>query len=175
MALAAADRITGGEILGWFQGGAEFGPRALGHRSILADPTNPATRARLVESVKARSEVHPFGLSVTAESAGTLFEDLDAAPFLDRTGKLKGDTATKLPAVAATGGRVRVQTVDSQIDPLFHALLTEIGKKTGVPAVLNTSLNEPGRPMATTPHDAIGCLYTTGLDALAIGPYILAK
>ena len=175
LALAAADRITSGEILGWFQGSAEFGPRALGHRSILADPTDPRTRARLVASVKARSEVHPFGLSVTAEAAATLFDDLDAAPFLERTGKLKGDTASKLPAVAATGGRARVQTVDKQRDPLFHALLTVVGKKTGVAAVLNTSLNEPGRPMATTPRDAIGCLYTTGLDALAIGPYILPK
>ena len=175
LAAAAARRITDGEVLGWFQGGAEFGPRALGHRSILADPTDSATRARLVASVKARSEMHPFGLSVTAESAAELFDDGADAPFLERTGVLNPEAAARLPAVAAAGGRVRVQTVDAGRNPLFHALLVEVGKETGVPAVLNTSLNEPGRPMATAPRDAIGSLYTTGLDALAIGPFILAK
>jgi carbamoyltransferase len=175
LAMTAADRITSGEILGWFQGGAEFGPRALGHRSILADPTDPATRARLVASVKARSEVHPFGLAVTAEAARTLFAEGVASPFLERTGRLQPDAASRLPAVAAAGGRVRVQTVDPARNPLFHALLAEVGRKKGVAAVLNTSLNEPGRPMATTPREAIGSLYTSGLDALAIGPFILAK
>jgi len=175
LAVATAERIASGEIVGWFQGGAEFGPRALGHRSILADPTDPATRARLVDSVKARSEFHPFGLSVTEEAARELFESGSASPFLERTGKLRSDARARLPAVAAPGGRARVQTVNAERSPLLHALLEQVGKKTGVAAVLNTSLNQPGRPMATSPRDAIGSLYTTGLDALAIGPFMLAK
>jgi len=173
--LAAAARVGGGEIVGWFQGAAEYGPRALGHRSILADPTDPATRPRLVASVKARSEFHPFGLSVTEEAARDLFEDLHPSPFLERTGKLKPDAHQRLPAVQAMGEGTRVQTVNRERDPLFHALLESVGKKSGVPAVLNTSLNEPGRPMATSPREAIGSLYTTGLDALAIGPFLLSK
>jgi len=173
--VAAAERISGGEIVGWFQGAAEYGPRALGHRSILADPTDPATRPRLVASVKARSEFHPFGLSVTEEAGQDLFEELHASPFLERTGKLKEDARRRLPAVQSMGDGTRVQTVNKERDPLFHALLTAVGAKTGVPAVLNTSLNEPGRPMATSPREAIGSLYTTGLDALAIGPFLLSK
>lgn len=171
----AADRIRAGQIVGWFQGGAEFGPRALGHRSILADPTNPLTRPRLVASVKARSEFHPFGLSVTREAMADLFESPQDSPFLERTARLRAGAAKKLPAVAAQSEETRVHTVDRERDPLFHALLLEVGKRTGVPAVLNTSLNEPGRPMATTPRDAIAGLYTTGLDALALGPFVLAK
>ncbi len=175
LALAAADRISGGQIVGWFQGGAEFGPRALGHRSILADPTHPATRSRLVQSVKARSEFHPFGLSVAAETAGALFENDAHSPFLERTARLRPEVVSRLPAVAAHQERARLHTVDVKTAPLFHQLLHCVGRRTGVPAVLNTSLNEPGRTMATTPRDAIGSLFTTGLDALVLGPYILSK
>ena len=175
LALAAADRICGGEIVGWFQGGAEFGPRALGHRSILADPTDPAARPHLVASVKARSEFHPFGLSVAREAAPDLFEDPQDSPFLERTATLRPDAVSKLPALAAQKGVTRIHTVDAQRDPLFHELLLKVGRRSGVPAVLNTSLNEPGRCIATSPREAIGSLYTTGLDALAIGPFILAK
>jgi len=175
LAREAAERIKAGEILGWFQGGAEFGPRALGHRSILADPTDPGTRPRLVASVKARSEFHPFGISVIREAMGELFESPQDSPFLERTARLRPDAVRRLPAVAAQSGVTRVHTVDKAKDPLFHELLVEIGKRSGVPAALNTSLNEPGRPMATTPRDAIGSLYTTGLDALAVGPFILSK
>jgi len=171
----AAERIRAGQIVGWFQGGAEFGPRALGHRSILADPTNPGTRPRLVASVKARSEFHPFGLSVAREAMADLFESPEDSPFLERTARLRAAAARKLPAVVAQSGQTRVHTVDRDRDPLFHALLIEVGRRSSVPAVLNTSLNEPGRPMATTPRDAIACLYTTGLDALALGPFVLAK
>lgn len=175
LAEAAAERIARGGILGWFQGAAEFGPRALGHRSILADPTDKATRARLVASVKARSEFHPFGVAITQEAAAGFFEAAAPCPFMERTLKLRPEARERLPAVAAHEGRARVQTVHKEHHPLFHDLLECVGRRTGVPAVLNTSLNEPGRPMATTPREAIGSLFTTGLDALAIGPFILAK
>jgi carbamoyltransferase len=176
LAAAATDRIAAGEIVGWFQGGAEFGPRALGHRSILADPADPGTRSRLVASVKARSELHPFGLSVTREAAAGLFEEpAPDSPFLERTARLRPGARDRLPAVAAAGGRTRVHTVDSEVSPSFHELLVAVGRKIGTPAVLNTSLNEPGRPMATEPREAIGSLFTTGLDALVIGPFIVAK
>jgi carbamoyltransferase len=175
LAESAAERIALGETVGWFQGRAEYGPRALGHRSMLANPTDPATRARLVASVKARSEFHPFGLSVAAESVPDLFEDAVPSPFLERTARLKEEARNRLPAVASPSGVTRLHTVDAQRAPLFHQLLRAVGERTGVPAVLNTSLNEPGRPMATTPRDAIGSFYTTGLDALALGPFLLAK
>ena len=97
------------------------------------------------------------------------------APFLERTARLREDARPRLPAVAAREGHVRVQTVDPQREPLFHELLEKVGARTGVPAVLNTSLNQPGRPIATNPREAIGSLFTTGLDALAIGPFIVAK
>lgn len=174
LATEAAERIRAGQIVGWFEGSAEFGPRALGHRSIVADPTNPGTRPRLLASVKARSEFHPFGLSVVREAMGDLFESPQESPFLERTAKLKPGAAKKLPAVVAQG-LTRVHTVARERDPLFYALLLEVGKRSGVPAVLNTSLNEPGRPMATTPRDAIASLYTTGLDALALSPFLLTK
>lgn len=172
---AVAERIAAGQIVGWFQGCAEFSRRALGHRSILADPTDPGTRARLVASVKARSEFHPFGLSILREAAAEWIQDAADSPFLDRTGLLRPEARRRLPAVAAPEGRARYQTVDGTREPLFHELLRAVGRKTGVPAVLNTSLNEPGNPMATTPREAIACLYTSGLDALAIGPFVLAK
>jgi len=175
LAAAVAERIARGEIVGWFQGGAEFGPRALGHRSIFADPTDPATRAKLVASVKARSDFHPFGLAVAADAVAEVFVGALVSPFLERTGRLRDDVRARLPAVASPDGRTRVQTVDAARQPLFHALLRAVGRKKGVPAVLNTSLNEPGRPIATTPREAIGCLYTSGLDALAVGPFIVAK
>jgi carbamoyltransferase len=171
----AAERIKAGSIVGWFQGGAEFGPRALGHRSILADPTDPGTRARLVASVKARSEFHPFGLSVIREAMAELFESAQDSPFLERTARLRPEAARRLPAVVAKSGVTRVHTVDKGRDPLFHELLVEVGKRTGVPAVLNTSLNEPGRPMATTARDAIASFFTTGLDALYLTPLLLSK
>ena len=104
-----------------------------------------------------------------------MFESYRSSPFLERTVALKADAQRRLPAVAALQEGTRVQTVNKEREPLLHALLNAVGDRTGVPAVLNTSLNEPGRPMATTPRDAIGSLYTTGLDALAIGPFLLSK
>ena len=139
------------------------------------DPTDPTTRPRLGASVKARSEFHPFGLSIANETLDEFFEAAQDSPFLERTGKLRADALSRLPAVAAQKGITRLHTVDAERDPLFHKLLLCVGRRTGVPAVLNTSLNEPGRAIATTPRDAIGSLYTTGLDALALGPFILAK
>jgi carbamoyltransferase len=175
IAAAVAERIARGEIVGWFQGGAEFGPRALGHRSILADPTDPATRGRLVASVKARSEYHPFGLAVAREAVAELFTSSFDSPFLERTGRLRESVRPRLPAVASPDGRTRAQTVDAERQPLFHALLEAVGRRNGVAAALNTSLNEPGRPIATTPREAIGCFFTSGLDALALGPFVIAK
>ncbi|MFQ5843976.1 MAG: carbamoyltransferase [Planctomycetota bacterium] len=175
LAEAAAERIAGGQIVGWFQGGAEFGPRALGHRSILADPTTTETRDKLVASVKVRAAFHPFGLSVAADAVADLCEAVGPSPFMERTGRLRRDAAARVPAVAAPDRVVRIHTVEADREPLFHALLSAVGARYGVPAVLNTSLNEAGRPMATTPREAVGCLYTTGLDALAIGPFIVAK
>jgi carbamoyltransferase len=112
---------------------------------------------------------------VTEEAAAELFETVRPSPFLERTGQLKPEAQRRLPAVAALQDGTRVQTVNREREPLFHSLLCAVGQRSGVQAVLNTSLNEPGRPMALTPRDAIGSLYTTGLDALAIGPFLLAK
>jgi carbamoyltransferase len=172
---AVAERIASGQIVGWFQGAAEFGPRALGHRSILANPCDPTTRARLVASVKTRSEWHPFGLSIPREAAPELLQEIQDSPFLERTGRLRPEARRRLPAVAAQEGLVRYQTVEATHSPLFHELLKAVGRRTGVPALLNTSLNEPGAPIATTPREAVACLYTTGLDALALGPFLLSK
>ena len=129
----------------------------------------------VVATSKAESPLFRDDRRLLLSIDGELFTDLLASPFMERTGRLKPATAARLPAAAAAEGRARVQTVDAEREPLLHRLLKAVEERTGVAAVINTSLNEPGRPIATTPREAIGSLYTSGLDALALGPYILAK
>jgi carbamoyltransferase len=169
---AVAD-LASGSVIGWFQGGAEYGPRALGHRSILADPRGEDTRDRVNARIKFREAFRPFAPAVTAEAAATYFE-LHAAlegplRHMVATGTVRPEYREKLAAVTHVDGSARIQVVRAEDNPRFHALLTAFGEQTGLPVLLNTSFNLKGDPMVDTPVDAVAALYSSELDALYIG------
>ena len=173
---AAAERLARGEIVGWFEGRAEFGPRGLGHRAILAHPSNLATKARLLRDVKPREDHHPFGVSIAEESAADVFEGGRPSPYMLLWDRVRAPHREALRSTIATNGIARWQGVSSATEPAFHALLTAFGAAShGLPALLNTSLNLPGRPPAVTPREALEVFAVTGLDALVLGRFVVAK
>jgi carbamoyltransferase len=163
------------KIVGWFQGRMEFGPRALGARSILADPTYPGMKDKINAEVKHREAFRPFGPSVTVERAKNYFETSIAAPFMLSVCPVKIEMREKIPAIVHVDGTARLQTVEHSVNPKYHRLLTKFEALSGHPVVLNTSLNVMNEPIINTPEDALRCFYSTGLDALAIGDFILEK
>ena len=174
--LLADDRV-----IGWFQGRMEFGPRALGARSILASPIHADMQARLNE-IKDREDFRPVAPMVLAEQAHAWFVDrrgLPAAPFeapfMLFVYDVRPECAARIPAVRHVDGTARVQTVTREQNPLVHALLTAFADLTGVPVLVNTSFNTRGEPIVCTPRDAIESFWTSPLDALVIGSYILEK
>jgi carbamoyltransferase len=174
-AAAAAELVAEGKVVGWARGRAEFGPRALGNRSILADATDPAIPERLRTSVKPRETHHPYGMSITREAASGLLEKDRVEPFLLVPALVKPSERKRIPGLVLADGAVRVQTVDRAADPAFHALLEGVGRKRGLAAAVNTSLNLPGRPPATTVREVLECFFTTGMDALVLGNRLLRK
>jgi len=171
----AAELIASGQIIGWHQGRMEYGARALGHRSILADPRIAEMKSRVNAVVKFREGFRPFAPSVTLEAAGEFFEKPCDSPFMTRTFDVKGAAREKIPAVTHADGTARVQTIDRATEPLYHQLVTEVGKRTGIPVVLNTSFNIRGQPIVENPNQAISTFYGSGLDALLMGPFLLRK
>ena len=174
-AAAAAALVAEGKVVGWARGRAEFGPRALGHRSILADATDPAVAERLRRTVKPRESHHPYGISVTREAAATLLERGAGDACMLVPAVVKADQRRRIPGVVLADGTVRVQVVERAAEPEFHALLEGVGKRRGLAAVVNTSLNVPARPPAATPREALECFFTTGMDALVLGNRLLRK
>jgi carbamoyltransferase len=173
----AAELIAGGRLVGWFQGRMEFGQRALGHRSILADPRSPQSRLRLAAAVKQREEFRPFAPSVLAERVHEWF-DVPAtfrAPFMESVQPFREEVRARVPAVVHADGSGRVQTVEREDDPRFHDLLRRFDALTGVPLLLNTSFNVSGEPMVCTPADAVRTFFASGLDALVLGDRLLSK
>jgi carbamoyltransferase len=170
-------RVMNGEIVGWFQGRMEFGPRALGNRSILADVRRPEMRDRINQAVKFREGFRPFALAVLHECAGDFFEGYqgEIVPFMERVYRVKEHRREEIPAVVHADGTVRIQTVRKEDNPLFHALLTCLATRSGIPMVLNTSFNLNDEPIVYTPADAIRSFYTSGLEALVLGNYLLTK
>lgn len=171
----AADLLEQGLIIGWFQGRMEIGPRALGARSILANPAYPDMKDRINSEIKFREAYRPFAPSVTLEAATEFFDMQVEAPFMLKVCQVREDKRSLLPAVTHVDGSARLQTVRRETHPLYHALISELGKRTGVPVVLNTSFNIQGEPVVESPRDAIRCFYSTGLDYLVIGPFIVTK
>lgn len=175
-AQVAARLLAEGKIIGWFQGRMETGPRALGNRSILADPSVPGMKDRLNRRVKFREEFRPFAPSVLhahqqewfACGSRVLPYMLEVVPFLP--GK-----AERVSAVAHVDGTGRVQSVRDVDNALFHSTLTEFAGVSGIPLVLNTSFNVKGEPIVCSPADALRCFFSTGLDALVMGPFVLEK
>jgi len=171
----SAGLLAEGKILGWFQGRMEFGPRALGNRSILADPRTVEMRDRVNECVKFREGWRPFAPSTLAESASEYFEGCTDAPFMILTFDVVPEKRSVIAAVTHADNTARVQTVTHEANPRYHALISEFGKRTGVPVVMNTSFNLKGEPIVCTPKDAVRTFYSSGLDFLVMGNYVLAK
>ena len=171
----AARAISEGKIVGWFQGRHEYGPRALGARSILADPRREDMKDRINVRVKFREEFRPFAPSVLAERGHEYFELSGQLPYMTVTCDVKKATGDQIPSVVHVDDTARVQTVSSSSSPLYHELISGVSAKTGVPVVLNTSYNVKGQPIVNTPTQAIGTLYGSGMDAAILGPYVLEK
>ncbi|MFN7958838.1 MAG: carbamoyltransferase C-terminal domain-containing protein [Holophagaceae bacterium] len=171
------DLLEGGAIVGWFQGRMEFGPRALGNRSILADPRRPEMKDRVNRAVKKREEFRPFAPSVTAEAADAFFHLRDLAQYEHMTVavRARAERAAEIPAVVHANGSSRVQVVRREANPRYWDLLTRMGRRTGVPMVLNTSFNVRGEPIVCSPTDAIRCFLGTGLDALVLEDVLVFK
>jgi carbamoyltransferase len=174
IAAAAADVIARDGIVAWFQGRSEYGPRALGHRSLLANPRHAATLHRL-NDVKGREQFRPVAPMTLLEDAPVIFEGPFPSPYMLFVHNVRAAWKEKLQAVIHIDGTARVQTVDRRDEPLVARMLDEVGRKTGVPVVVNTSLNTAGRPMVDSPRDALECFGSAPVDALAIGPFLLER
>jgi carbamoyltransferase len=169
---ATADALAAGKAVGWFQGRMEFGPRALGARSILADPRSLTMQSTLNLKVKRRESFRPFAPAVTAEAAGTWFDLPVESPYM----LLVADVLRReIPAVTHVDNSARVQTVREDQNPRFHALLRAFELRTGCPVLVNTSFNVRGEPIVCTPQDALRCFMTTDIDILVIGDCYLRK
>jgi carbamoyltransferase len=173
-----AQLLADGKIIAWFQGRMELGPRALGNRSLLADPRSKDTVALMNLKVKHREAFRPFCPSVLAEKASEWFELPEPMPevanYMLGAFRAKKDKAHLIPAVVHFDGTSRIQAVRSDTNPKFHRLLTEMEHLTGVPVLLNTSFNDQ-EPIVCTPDDAIATFLKTEIDCLAIGNYLVAK
>ncbi len=172
----AAERLARGEILGWYQGRMEYGPRALGNRSILADPRRVEMKDILNARVKHREGFRPFAPLVTAEAAPDFFETGGReAPFMLRVFRVRPEKRELIPAVVHVDGTARVQTLRRSQNPRAYDLVARFGRLTGVPVVLNTSFNVRGEPIVCTPEDAVACYLGTGLDTLVLGDLVVSK
>lgn len=174
-AVAAAQMLANGKILGWFQGRMEFGPRALGARSILADPRDPEMTAKVNNAVKFREWWRPFAPSMLAESASEYIESATDSPFMILTAQVKPEKRTVIPSVTHVDGSARPQTVERDVNPLYWRLIQEFGVRTGVPVVMNTSFNLRGEPIVCTPTDAVRTFFSSGMDALVMGNFVVEK
>jgi carbamoyltransferase len=172
---AMADVLADGKVLAWYRAGGEFGPRALGHRSILADPRRSELRDYINQRIKFREDFRPFAPSVRVEDAHTYF-DLDRdSPYMLFVVPVRQAWRDRIGAVVHVDGTARVQTVHREADEAFHTLLGAFHARTGIGILLNTSLNRRGQPIVETPAEAAQLFRDTGLHGLVIGPYLVMK
>jgi len=169
-----ADTIAAGNVTGWYQGRSEWGPRALGNRSILANPAIPTMKDTINSKIKRRESFRPFAPSVLREDVATYFEQDVDSPFMMHVVKIRSEWRDKLPAVTHVDGTGRLQSVDRDSNALYHRLITAFKKRTGIGLVLNTSFNE-NEPVVDTPEQAVDCFMRTDMDALAVGRYVVKK
>lgn len=162
------------QIIGWFQGRMEFGPRALGARSILASPLSASMQARL-NDIKDREDFRPVAPVVLEEEAGEWFIGADSSPFMLFVYDVAPDKAERIPAVRHVDGTARIQTINRGQHPLYYDLLKAFQRRTGVPVLVNTSFNTRGEPIVCSPRDAVECFWTSPLDALVIGSFLVEK
>lgn len=171
----AADLLADGKVIGWFQGRMEFGPRALGNRSILADPRSATMRARINSVVKRRESFRPFGPSILFEHTGDYFDDTTLDPYMLFVKHILPAQRSAVPAVIHHDGSSRVQGVTSASNPLYYALLQAFKLRTGCPLLLNTSFNVRDEPVVGSPEDALTTFLQTDLDALIMGSHVVSK
>lgn len=169
-----AEAIAQGKIVGWFQGRMEVGPRALGNRSILADPRRPDMKEILNARIKHREAFRPFAPSVLAESCADWFEGPSSSPFMLMNYKVRPEKRRDIPAVTHEDGTARVQTVEKRTNERYWALIKEFEVLTGVPVLLDTSFNED-EPIVCTPQDAVRCFQKTPMDLLVMGDYWVSR
>jgi carbamoyltransferase len=171
----SAELVAEGKIIGWFQSRMEFGQRALGNRSIIADPRDPEMKDKINKRVKHRESFRPFTPSIIEEYSGEYFDDVRPSRFMQKVYNILPEKQKYIPAVTHVDGTGRLQTVNKNVNPLYWQLIDNFRKLTGIPVVLNTSFNVMGEPIVCTPNDAIRCFYGTGLDSLAIGNFLIGK
>jgi len=176
---AAADDIASGKVIGWFQGGFEWGPRALGHRSILANPRDPDMQDRVNEKVKFRERFRPFAPSVQAGAEERYFEIPDGSDqpvrWMLMVVPVREDQKAAMPAITHIDGTARIHVVEEEANPRYHRLLGELGEKTGHPIVLNTSFNLKGEPIVSSPTSALATFMRCGIDVLYIDSFRIDK
>jgi carbamoyltransferase len=161
-------------VVAWFQGASEYGPRALGRRSLLADPRSAANVERL-NDVKGREQFRPVAPMVLEQRAEELFDGPLPSPYMLFTHRVRDGWRERIPAVVHVDGTARIQTVSPRREPLVAAMLGAFERRTGVPVVVNTSLNTAGRPMVDDPRDALECFGSAPVDALALGPFLVLR
>jgi len=174
LASEVAALVANRQIVGWYQGRFEWGPRALGNRSIVCDPRDPGMKDHLNHRIKHRESFRPFAPSVLEERAADWFEDGSPSPFMLMTCQVRQEQQSRVPAITHVDGSARQQTVSRRTNPKYWALLHAFEKQTGVPIVLNTSFNE-NEPVVNTPDEAIACYLRNDMDALALGPFLVTK
>jgi len=169
-----ARAIADGKVVGWFQGRMEWGPRALGNRSILCDPRRADMKAVLNDKIKRRESFRPFAPSILEESVPDWFEEDDAVPFMMQVFQIREDKRSLVPAVTHVDGSGRLQTVSARANPIYHRLISAFRDITGVPMVLNTSFNE-NEPVVCEPGEALDCFLRTRMDVLVLGNVFIAR
>ena len=170
-----AELLAKGQLIGWIQGRAEYGPRALGHRSILADPRHAATKDKMNQKIKCRENFRPFAPSILHPYADEYFENYHESPYMDKTLRIRDAMQRKVAAICHVDGTGRLQTVKQEWNPRFYRLINHFYQHTQIPMVLNTSFNVMGKPLVHSLNDALSVFLTTGLDALVVNDYLITK
>ena len=174
MSAEVADALAHDAVVGWFQGRSEYGPRALGQRSLLASAARAENLARL-NDVKGREQFRPVAPMVLAERAPDIFDGPLPSPYMLFTHKVRPGWAERIPAVTHVDGTARIQTVDRNDEPLLARMLDSFERRTGVPVVVNTSLNTAGRPIVDSPRDLLELFGSTPVDAIALDPFVVYR
>jgi carbamoyltransferase len=169
-----AARIAEGDVVGWFQGRMEFGPRALGHRSIVTDPRRTDMKDILNERIKHREPFRPFAPSILAERTAEWYDQDYPSPFMVLVYNTLPDKRERIPAVNHVDDTGRVQSVESRIEPRYHRLISAFEKQSGVPILLNTSFNE-NEPIVMSPRDALETFQKTRMDVLVLGNHVVRR
>jgi carbamoyltransferase len=169
-----AECIANGGVVGWFRGRSEFGPRALGNRSILADPRRADAREILNLKIKRRENFRPFAPSILKDYVSEYFEKTDDVPYMEKVFMVKEDKRPLIPAVTHTDGTGRLQTVSKEINTDYYLLIEAFRHQTGIPILLNTSFNE-NEPIVNSPAEALDCFLSTNMDLLVLEDYIIKR